>query len=374
MLRWQSSTNAKDIGIQYIIIGGIGGQLGSGQSQIIRMELSNSGNIYQMGDYTQYNIIITAHGILMIFFMVMPILIGGFGKSQFRKDRSKRNFNNHSFNKIGPYLAGQIEGDGSIIVSKKTKQIRICFNIKDKPLLDTLFTNLNIGKRIKPNKGNYILWEITKYNDQLIMINLINSYFRTPKLEALHRLIDLLNDKKNFNLIKYKLDLSPINSNSWLSGFTDADGNFNVIISPRKNKNLIRIQTQYRLELRQTYHKSLLEEGYGITYWDIMSIIANYLGVNVYNRSRILNNSITYQYYFVASTFKSKEQLIDYFKKYPLNSSKYLDYKDWCKIIELTKNKKLNKDEIIKECKYIKNNMNNSRSIFSWEHLKQLPF
>jgi hypothetical protein len=139
------------------------------------------------------------------------------------------------------------------------------------------------------------------------MINLINSYFRTPKLEALHRLIDLLNDKKNFNLIKYKLDLSPINSNSWLSGFTDADGNFNVIISPRKNKNLIRIQTQYRLELRQTYHKSLLEEGYGITYWDIMSIIANYLGVNVYNRSRILNNSITYQYYFVASTFKSKE-------------------------------------------------------------------
>jgi heme/copper-type cytochrome/quinol oxidase subunit 1 len=43
------------------------------------MELSNQGNVYLMGSYESYNVVITAHGILMIFFMVMPILIGGFG-------------------------------------------------------------------------------------------------------------------------------------------------------------------------------------------------------------------------------------------------------------------------------------------------------
>jgi heme/copper-type cytochrome/quinol oxidase subunit 1 len=32
-----------------------------------------------MGSNDDYNVIITAHGIIMIFFMVMPILIGGFG-------------------------------------------------------------------------------------------------------------------------------------------------------------------------------------------------------------------------------------------------------------------------------------------------------
>jgi len=76
--RWFLSSNAKDIGILYLIFALFSGLIGTAFSVLIRLELSGPGVQY-IADNQLYNSIITAHAIVMIFFMVMPALIGGFG-------------------------------------------------------------------------------------------------------------------------------------------------------------------------------------------------------------------------------------------------------------------------------------------------------
>jgi len=46
------------------------------------------------------------------------------------------------------------------------------------------------------------------------MVKLINGYMRTPKIEALHRIIKRYKDFDNISINPLGLDLSPINSNS----------------------------------------------------------------------------------------------------------------------------------------------------------------
>lgn len=76
--RWFMSTNHKDIGTLYIIFSITAALFGGWFSMMMRHELGDPG--LQLAESGQeWNVWITAHGLIMVFFVVMPGLIGGFG-------------------------------------------------------------------------------------------------------------------------------------------------------------------------------------------------------------------------------------------------------------------------------------------------------
>lgn len=286
---------------------------------------------------------------------------------KFNMDEKKK-MNKYEFN---CWLTGLIEGDGTIFVPKTKRDsknkllypyIKIAFHRKDIILAYKIQDILGYGNVDKLKTSKTILFIVRSKDNILDLIDRLNGNMRTPKILRLHLLIDwYTNDDDNLIISKLPIDNTSFGDNAWLSGISDADSNFNVILNKRKNNN-VRVQTHWRLEFSQkTYH------GKDQLYWAML--LSSYLNVNLYSRTRSKNNKIFSSFIIMTYNNESKDIIINYLNKYPLKSSKYLDYKDWLLCGEYAKKYKNDNKNLLNNIKFVKSNMNNNRTQFIWDHL-----
>jgi LAGLIDADG endonuclease len=319
--------------------------------------------------------------------------------NKFKNITSNLNINYSNFkqfypNKLKSYLTGLIEGSGTISIhesnstSKKYRpMIIIIFKSADLPLAKYLCDLIQCGKVYIKSERGYVLWQISDLIEVFKIITLINGHMRTPKHEMLHQAINWYNNyiikNKDSNLPNTKyilsnishldclpLDESNIENNNWLSGFTDAKGNFSINIQQHKNKNSSRVQPFFRIDIIQNYHyhRKNITTGENLSYYFIMSKISNYLNVNLCSRSRSINDKFYSSFNLMAVNQNSLDITINYFNKFPLLSSKYLDYLDWLKIVELRKNSSQT-SSYLDIATQTRKDFNKSRVTFSWKHL-----
>ena len=258
--------------------------------------------------------------------------------------------------KFSSYLAGLIEGDGSIIVPKENIKsynpyFEIVFHIDDLPLSYVLQSIIGGNLLIKEN---YCILIIKKKSSVLKIINLINGSMRTPKIEALHRMINWFNLNGNTKLKPLGLDISPILSNSWLSGFIDADGSFYVNWLLDKKGRATSLQYYLRISQRSNYHK--LDSIFNISYFNIMNKICKDLSIPLRFRKRLRNNGKIEENYEVrTANYLSNYTILSYLIQYPLFSYKYLHVIAQLKLLKLSKNKEYKNTDGVDRLKELKN-------------------
>ena len=256
--RWFLSSNAKDIGVLYLIYALFSGLVGTAFSVLIRLELSGPGVQY-IADNQLYNSIITAHAIIMIFFMVKKYSILTSHLTFFKQVNSANNNslllnecdnnsllldecdNNNGGDK--PYN----ENDG-----KKHNYVKV--------LVDAPYDNRDIILKVtKKQKGVYV-WETLdgkhKYVGHSInLYNRISSYFMPSILKTKARRVLRYFNKYGFS--NTKLTIYIMNENSSLEQVVELEQHFMDSLKPNLNVDPIASSSGYHEQMSQENREKL---------------------------------------------------------------------------------------------------------------------
>ena len=218
------------------------------------------------------------------------------------------------------WLIGFTEGDGSFVISKRNKDMQfvITQSTDDVDILHLIVEQLGFGKVIKQGKrtSRFIVQDL--YNMHLLIL-LFNGNLVLPTRKKMFKTflenfnLKVNNGKiKNIESINYiPSEILPSLTDSWLSGFTDAEGCFTV--SFLSNSNAFRL----RYIISQKGDENL-------------PILSHF--ILLFLAGKLEAHSHIYNYSYILSGNKNCYNIYDYFDKFPLKTKKALSLKLWKEI------------------------------------------
>ena len=281
--------------------------------------------------------------------------------SFFKKDFSKDN------NWLSWFI-GFLEGDGAILEYKGR-----CYFVltqKDDTVLHEIYETLNIGivKHFYDNAGNkkYSRYIVADNKSIFLLYLLLNgNLVLQSRVNQLSRWSIALSNAIKFNYSLFytkeitkhiKNTKKPSLNDSWLSGFTDAEGCFSVKIGKAKNNFYVSI-----LFLLDQKNEEIALNEIGLLF--SKNVSAKIRTPNLRKNLDTVSIKPIENMYRLSLSCNSKEKtissdIINYFNRYNLKTNKKNSFRIWCEILDLVVGKGARSPETLAKIRKLRHNMN----------------
>lgn len=238
-----------------------------------------------------------------------------FNLDEYRKISGK-NYNEISDSWL-TWFIGFSEGDGAFLTGKN-KRLVFVLTQKETTILNHIHETLGIGR--VTTYGKFSRYRVDDKKGILFLIALFNGNLVLNKRKTqVKKWLDTIDIKQKNN------NVFPLINNSWLSGFIDAEGCFNVTLFKRKCMTLgYQVKLRFMIDQKDSLHEMLY--------------IKNQLNLYLSHR-KLKKGSIGTMHRIESNSFIKVPLIIEYINRFKLKTKKQESFDKWVTVYKLVKNK-----------------------------------
>lgn len=250
------------------------------------------------------------------------------------------------------WFIGFTEGDGAILSNSSATRIRYVLTQKERNVLDQIQQKLGFGyvkffpQGSSGNIHGFYRFIVEDAKSLLLLANLFNGNLAIQhRVNQLRNWIDRINVNNQNSIILIKKLVKVSLQDAWLSGFSDAEGCFNVTVTTNK-RYALGFVIKMRFLLDQNSEPILLN-------------IQNLFGFGIVK----LRSETKFTYRYDSTGYNNMSMIKSYFNEYPLRTKKALSFIKWSEILRMVLAKEHLSQAGFSTVKKLKQEINKTNSV-----------